>query len=193
MASDPTYLETFKEYTKSLPSVEDRDVMEMEYYAEGDRACAILQAVWTELIVERVLRGRLRWEGAAKLFDVNGPLGTFSDKIIMAYGMGIFGKKTRHDLDLIRHLRNGFAHCRLPLRFNTPEVKAVCDHLLLPDIESLRAVPTFLLDRPVHNGGEWHDKNHPRQRFIICCYTVISGLFLLPPFQIDPASVSELP
>jgi hypothetical protein len=164
MASDPAYLAAFKEYTKSLPSVEDREVMEMEYYAEGDRACAILQATWTELIVERTLRARLRFEGASQIFDSNGPIASFSDKIIMAFGMGVFGTKTRHDLNLIRHLRNGFAHCRLPLRFNSPEVKGVCDNLLLPDIESLRAIPTFLLDRPVHNGGEWHDKDHPRQR-----------------------------
>jgi hypothetical protein len=145
MASDPAYLETFKQYAKSLPSGEDRDVMEMEYYAEGDRACAILQAIWTELIVERTLRARLRFEGAAQIFDVNGPISTFSDKIIMAYGMGIFGKKTRHDLNLIRHLRNGSAHCRLPLRFNTPEVKLVCDHLLLPDIDSLALFRHFCL------------------------------------------------
>jgi hypothetical protein len=142
--------------------------------------------------VERVLRGRLRWEGAGKIFDVKGPLGTFSDKIIMAYGMGIFGKKTRHDLDLIRHLRNGFAHCRLPLRFRTPEVKGVCDNLILPDIEAVRAIPTYLFDRPVEGGGEWFDCDHPRERYMVCCYTIISGLFLLPPFQIDRASVSEL-
>jgi len=165
--------------------------MEMEYYAEGDRACAILQATWTELIVERTLRARFRYEGASQIFDVNGPIASFSDKIIMAFGMGIFGKKTRHDLNLIRHLRNGFAHCRLPLRFNTPEVKLVCDHLHLPDIESLRAIPTFLLGHPVHNGGEWHDKDHPRQRYIICCYTIISGLFLLPQGKLEAAS--ELP
>jgi hypothetical protein len=191
MASEPTYLQTFKEYTKSLPSAEDRETMEMEYYGEGDRACAILQATWTELIVERTLRARLRYDGAAQIFDVNGPLGTFSNKIIMAFGMGIFGTKTRHDLTLIRTLRNGFAHCRLPLRFNTPEVKAVCDHLLLPDVDALRAIPTFLLDHPVHNGGEWHDKDHPRQRYIICCYTIINGLFLLPPGKLEAAS--ELP
>jgi len=95
MASDPAYLEAFKQYTKSLPSAEDREVMEMEYYAEGDRACAILQAVWTELIVERTLRARLRFEGASQIFDFNGPIGSFSDKVIMGFGMGIFGKKTR--------------------------------------------------------------------------------------------------
>lgn len=189
MPSDPAYLRTFKVYTKSLASAEDSEAMEREYYAEGDRACAILQATWTELIVERVLRGRLRWEGASQIFDANGPLATFSNKIIMAYGMGIFGKKTRHDLDLIRHLRNGFAHCRLPIRFRNPEVKIVCDYLALPDIT--RAVPTYLLDRQVEGGGEWYDRDHPRERYMICCYTIISGLFLLPPYQLHAAS--ELP
>jgi hypothetical protein len=191
MASDPAYLETFKEYTKSLPSSEDQELMEEEYYAEGDRACAILQASWTELIVERTLRARLRVDGASQIFDTNGPISSFSDKIIMGFALGVFGKKTRHDLHLIRNLRNGFAHCRLPMRFDTPAVKAVCDHLDLPDIDALRAIPTFLLDKPVHNGGEWHDRNHPRQRYIVCCYTIISGLFALPPGRLNPGS--ELP
>jgi hypothetical protein len=191
MASGPAYLETFTEYTKSLPGVEDQEVMEQEFYGESDRACGILQASWTELIVERTLRSRIRADGSSRIFDVNGPLGTFSNKIAMAFGLGIFGTKTRHDLDLIRHMRNGFAHCRLPLRFQIPAVKGVCDNLSLPDIETLRAIPTQLLDRQVTGGGDWHDLNHPRERYIICCYTIISGLFLLPPQPLHGAS--ELP
>ena len=191
MASDPAYIEAFNEYMKSSVLAEDRETMEAEYYAEGDRACAILQATWTEIMIERVLRGRLRWEGASQIFDSKGPLGTFSDKIIMAYGMGIFGQKTKHDLNLIRRLRNGFAHCRLPIRFNVPAVKGMCDNLLLPDIDSIRATPSYLLDRPVEGGGDWHDKEHPRTRYIVCCYTVICGIFLQPPHQLQPGS--ELP
>jgi hypothetical protein len=112
MPSESTFLTNFKQYIKSIPSREDQDAMEMEYYAEGDRPCAILQAIWVEIIIERTLRARLRHEGAGQIFDLNGPLGRFSDKITMAYGMGIFGSQTKHDLNLIREIRNGFRRRR---------------------------------------------------------------------------------
>jgi hypothetical protein len=181
MVSDPAYVTAFKDYTKSSATVADRNAMEQEFYGESDRACGILQASWVELIVEISLRGRLRDEGSSGIFDVNGPLGTFANKISLGYGLGIFGYKTRHDLNLIRLMRNGFAHCQLPLRFDTPAVKGVCGHLLLTDIETIRVLPTSLLDYNVKGGGEWHDRQHPRERYIICCYTIISGLFMLPP------------
>jgi len=190
-SSDPTYLVAFKEYTKSTATSADREAMEQEFYGESDRACVILQASWVELMVERAIRSMLRAEGASKIFDTNGPLGQFSDKILLGYGLEIFGTKTRHDLDLIRYLRNGFAHCQLPLRFSTPEVKAICNNLHLPDIEHNRATPLQLFDRAVDGGGAWHDKAHPRERYVICCYTIIAGLHL-PPTRL-PREAPELP
>jgi hypothetical protein len=179
-SSDSTYLVAFKDYIKSTPnSREQREEMEREFYADSDRACGILQASWVELMVDRAVRARLRREGSSEIFDANGPLGTFSSKIMMAYGLGIFGDNTRHDLRLIRTMRNGFAHCQLPLRFKEPAVKGMCDHLALPDIERVRAVPLYLFDRFVEGGGEWHDQDHPRERYIVCCYTIISGIFRL--------------
>jgi hypothetical protein len=180
MASrDPAYLVAFKGYTRSNPTPDQRPEMEREFYADSDRACGILQASWVELMVERTIRGRLRAEGASDIFDANGPLGTFSNKIMMAYSLGLFGRQTRHDLGLIRNMRNGFAHCQRPLRFQAPEIKGVCDNLALPDIDQVRAVPLFLYDREVEGGGQWHDKDHPRERYVICCYSIICGLFRL--------------
>jgi hypothetical protein len=190
MARDPAYLIAFKQYTNALATSGERVELEKEFYGESDRACGILQASWVELIVERSLQSRLRQEGISKIFDLNGPLGTFSNKIIMAFGMGIFGAKTRHDLDLIRHIRNGFAHCQRPLRFNTPEIKGMCDHLELPDLDQARATPINLLDRPVEGDGKWHDRDHPKSRYFIGCYTIISRLFLPEPSTLPP---SELP
>jgi hypothetical protein len=116
MVSETAYVKAFKEFTRAnpVPTHEQRQEMEKEFYGESDRACVILQASWTELMVERAIRSRLRGAGAGQLFGQNGPLGTFSNKISMAYSMGIFAETTRHDLTLIRELRNGFAHCQLP-------------------------------------------------------------------------------
>ena len=44
------------------------------------------------------------------LFEGYGPLSSFSALIDVGYGMGLFSDKLRHDLNVIRRLRNYFAH-----------------------------------------------------------------------------------
>jgi hypothetical protein len=176
-ASDPTYLRAFKDLTKSSPSIADRETMEKEFYGDSDRACGILYAGWVELLIESTLKQVFKKEVSAKLLDFEGPLGTFSAKIMMAYGLGVFGTKTNHDLLLIRTMRNGFAHCQLPLRFQLPEVKAVCDHFLIPDIAGIRCIPPYFYSLPDDRPDYLYDQAHPKTRFIICCYSIIHGLF----------------
>jgi hypothetical protein len=175
MASEPAYITAFQEYIDSPPGAGHRTAMEREFYGESDRACGILQASWTELILERAIRSRLRNDGAGALFGPNGPLGNFSNKIAFGYSLGLYEVRTRHDLNLIRRIRNGFAHCQLPLRFDISAVKGVCDHLYLPDLQEHRCVPPIIFDRAIEE-GEWHDRDHPRERFIICCYSILSAL-----------------
>jgi hypothetical protein len=45
-----------------------------------------------------------------KLFDWNGPLGTTSSRIIMADRLGIIDADVKRALDLVRNIRNDFAH-----------------------------------------------------------------------------------
>nr|WP_131196104.1 MltR family transcriptional regulator [Lichenihabitans psoromatis] len=44
------------------------------------------------------------------LFEGSGPLSTLSAQINVGYALGLFGKKVRHDLHVIRDIRNDFAH-----------------------------------------------------------------------------------
>jgi hypothetical protein len=177
MASDPAYLRTFKIYTKSRATGLHQDEMEKEFYGESDRACGILFASWTELIIERSIKDKLKPDPPSALFDFDGPLGTFSAKIMMAYAMDLFGHKTNHDLMLIRTMRNEFAHCQLPLRFELPEVKAVCAHLMLPDVDGMRVMPQYFIRKHGELPQHWYDAEHPKTRFVTCCYTIIYKLF----------------
>ena len=52
------------------------------------------------------------------------PLSTFSAKIRMGFAMKLYGERTFDDLELLKKLRNLFAHGRLAIDFNTPEVKS---------------------------------------------------------------------
>jgi len=54
--------------------------------------------------------------------------------------MGIFREQTRDNLEIVKAIRNAFAHSILPIRFDTPEVAAVCALLIEPEIMWPRAI-----------------------------------------------------
>ncbi len=175
MTSDPAYLRAFKNFAKRPPTLEESEAMEKEFYGESDRACGVLHASWVEQVLETAIRRRLRPNLSNRMFDFEGPLGTFSAKIMMGYALGLFGSKTNHDLLLIRTIRNEFAHCQLPLRFDLPEVKAVCDQLIVPDTEA-KIIPSYFY-RSGAPSDFLYDHRHPKARFVICCHSIIHRLF----------------
>jgi DNA-binding MltR family transcriptional regulator len=63
------------------------------------------------------------------LFGQERPLGTFSSKIKLARALGLFGPKTAHDLNLMREIRNAFAHGLRKMSFETPEVRQLVGSL----------------------------------------------------------------
>ena len=72
--------------------------------------------------------------------DDAAPLRDFDARIRMAFALGIFGEGMRSDLSLIRSIRNTFAHSRLDINFDTPEVVEACRHFTLP-----KRTPTSLV------------------------------------------------
>lgn len=98
---------------------------------ETDRGCALMAASFLENEIERLLRDKLVGTSSFidQLFDFNGPLGTFSSKIKMCYGVGLISKEIMSDLDLIRKIRNDFGHDYKPIDFNTPAIKSRIENL----------------------------------------------------------------
>jgi len=78
------------------------------------------------------LRTDLSNNDVASLFDNDAPLASFSARTNMAFAMNIIGEKTRADLKCIRDIRNAFAHARISLSFETPEVADACRTLTAP-------------------------------------------------------------
>ncbi|TMJ49492.1 MAG: hypothetical protein E6G85_21240 [Alphaproteobacteria bacterium] len=77
---------------------------------------AIMGALAVEHELELSIKSRLRrisqeeWE--AILSDQDGPLGTFDRKIKFASYLGILDTHARTNLDIIRNVRNRFAHTK---------------------------------------------------------------------------------
>lgn len=81
--------------------------------------------------------------------DKQAPFSSFSNKISVAYALGIFNDVTRSQLDSVRSIRNAFAHTMQPIDFDHPIISAACNNLN----------PSLISGRPFHSGS-------PRERFI---------------------------
>jgi mannitol repressor len=112
-----------------LASPENLDLHKMNemvgaFHKESDRGAAILAGSFLEHYLGLFLRSKIVDEKIAdKLFDAMGPLASFSQRIAIAYAFGFINKQQHTDLELIRKIRNHFAHHPLNGTFQDNEVK----------------------------------------------------------------------
>jgi len=177
MADEPAYLRAFKDFTRDDLTFDDLPKLESEVYGTSDRASAVILGSVLEssltTFLSRKLRPDLNRVQKKRLFDYEGPLGTFSAKIILTYAMQLIGPLTQHDLDLIRTLRNGFAHSRRHADFDTPQVAEVCKHLKYPDLPGAFMQFTSI-KRALSESNT--DLANPRTRYRVACHTISSRL-----------------
>ena len=167
MADDPAYIRAFKAFTRGDLTFNDLPALEAELYGgKNDRATAVILGSILETALESLLKATLRpqlnSDDKRVLFDFDGPLGTFSSKTILAFSIGVIGPISRRDLDLIRLLRNEFAHSRRHFKFSTPEVSEVCRHLQTPDQEGFYIPHGFLSAAGEHELKDATDKTVSR-------------------------------
>lgn len=107
----------------------------------------------------------------------------------LPYALELIGPIARSDLDLIRFIRNNFAHSRRPLNFHVPEVGDVCAALQYPDFPNARA-PAGPTDSTLENLVENEKaskspefRKKPRNRYTMACHTLsyrMLGVVQLP-------------
>jgi len=80
---------------------------------ESDRACVILVASWADYFLMTKLTQEFskgNSDARSALFSSNGPFATFSGKLNASFCAGWIDRDVYHDLQVIRKLRNEFAH-----------------------------------------------------------------------------------
>jgi hypothetical protein len=98
-----------------------------------DRATAILAAalVETSLIGPIAIISGNEAEIERHFWKRSGRWSTFDRRIKEAANLGIIGPQTTSNLDIIRGVRNAFAHSLSEVHFTTPEVERACSLLKL--------------------------------------------------------------
>ncbi len=108
-------------------------VFRRELTKESDRGCALLAVAYLDSLLEKVLRKILCGSNnhLDSLFDFNGPLGTFSGKILLTYSLGFFSKHHLDDIQKIRKIRNEFGHSTNIISFDDPKIAELTNGLKL--------------------------------------------------------------
>jgi DNA-binding MltR family transcriptional regulator len=82
--------------------------------SESDRGAALIGCSLLEDDLEQLLRSAMSRSADQKrvdsLFSGFAPLATFSAKISVCYALGLIDETLFHDLEIIRKIRNRFAH-----------------------------------------------------------------------------------
>jgi hypothetical protein len=110
------------------------------------RSAILLASSLTEILLGGAIRHKMRpltTKEQEAIFFGDGPLSRFSARIQIGYALNIYGKKTRHDLDALRQLRNQMAHSLEKLDFESLAAKLNGFHCIQDDNHGLPARELF--------------------------------------------------
>ena len=130
---------------------------------ESDRGCALILSSNLENRLGKLIKElcvNLTKEVEKRLFCGTGGFATFSSRIDTCYALGQIGEEEYRDLNLIRKIRNEFAHTEGELTFESQSIKSRCSEFgLVKEAET---------DNPLLV----HHFSKPRDRFQILVFTL---------------------
>ena len=162
-----------------------------EFRSESNRGATILASVWIDKLLERKL-GTLFTEGNSKtrqkLYNLNGPFSAFSAKILAAYSLGWIDSDIYDDINLVRKIRNVFAHELHCIDLENPKIRRLIDEFKTPcryyyDWNKLQAAATvegrgvifYTGEQPDDAGDELHIQRFRYQLIVSLLVTEVSA------------------
>lgn len=119
---------------------------------ESDRGCALILSANLDNRLGELLRNLCVKEppkSQTDLFSKPSFPSTFSSRIDMCYALGQIGEEEYRDMNLIRKIRNEFAHHEDDLSFETPNIRQRCfDFGLLKEMEDDYSSPEYQTPEP---------------------------------------------
>lgn len=177
--------QTLRDFTRELPSQEDQGRFREAMNAESDLVTAIIQAIEIDFIIEQRIIFKLARqdeETIELLSKDNGALATFFSKIVLGYALGLYDKEVMDYVNIIRRIRNAFAHSRKDISFATPQIMAELASVKIPQDAELRRSIDIAKRLVTNNGVEDMPKDHAalngRASFVILCMAVVKHLLI---------------
>lgn len=148
-----------------------------EFQGESDRGCALLGAALLDEYLRQLLTAFMVDEPSESNSLISGaysPLSSFNARTQASFCLGLIGPGTKADLDIIRGIRNDFAHSLHGLSFDEDSISGRCKNLKFPNIWKLgpgianSARSQFILSVAIareHIDMEiWRIRRDPQQR-----------------------------
>ncbi len=103
-----------------------------EFQEETDRGAALVGAALIDERLERLLYAHfVECKQSKELMDgSNAPLGTLSARVKLAYCLGLITELEYKEMEVIRKVRNEFAHKVHGLTFKNQKVHDLCQNLM---------------------------------------------------------------
>lgn len=158
-----------------------------ELLDSSDRAVAVVGGALVDELLGRALKEFMRQsDGLDTLFKDRGPLSTFSSKIDLGYYLGCYGTEVHQDLNILRKLRNNFAH-DLDAKFANQSIadrvsnfslaRRYAVNLSAPDPDYPVTTPDNLIDYRFWIGVRTDDLqatfSDPKQHFLVEIQTLV--------------------
>ena len=104
---------------------------------ESDRGVMILAATMVEdalvIALERRTIGVANSELRKQIYEYDGPLGSFSKRILFAQALAIIDKSYAQQMHTIREIRNVAAHAHVQIDFSVEEIRHALGSMLRPE------------------------------------------------------------
>lgn len=134
---------------------------------ETDTGIAIVSAAYVDDCLKRLFSLNVD-TSSRKIFKVitefNGPLGTFSSRIDLAFAFGLISKNTHQRLNSIRKIRNDFAHHPFGISFNTEKIK---NKILGIDLDHKRFIDEIRKSKSIRNKTKPPSRMTMKEMFLI--------------------------
>jgi DNA-binding MltR family transcriptional regulator len=104
---------------------------------ESDRGVVLISAEFIDIFLTNLFKECLNLDKDIKKVILEGPtaiLNSFSNKIKIAYSIGLIDKNIYENLECVRKIRNMFAHRIFDASFEDPEIIKICKKIRVPNI-----------------------------------------------------------
>jgi len=114
-----------------------------QYSKETDRGLAIISSAMLDHLLSSLIEKFLVDDQKATkelLCNSMSPLGTFAARIAIACSMGLISYDERDDLNIIREIRNKFAHKAIGLTFESEQISKFINKLKIPKLLTIYGI-----------------------------------------------------
>jgi DNA-binding MltR family transcriptional regulator len=101
-----------------------------EVLNSSERNAVLIAGAAFDVLLERILQKYLRDDSKSTQL-INGALGRFATRINTCFCLGLISEDELHDLNVIKEVRNSFAHNIFDCDFSNPEVSKIVSSMKL--------------------------------------------------------------